>query len=76
MSFWRLQTQLVNRCAFPWFVMHSRLLCSAGLMTAAVRALKLGPRRSVWVFGQEPGQTGAESDGVITLHAALLSALA
>lgn len=32
--------------------------------------------RAVWVFGQELGQTGAESDGVITLLAALLSALA
>lgn len=39
-------------------------------------SLMWGVRRSVWVFGQEPGQTGAESDGVITLHAALLSALA
>lgn len=35
-----------------------------------------GARRSVWVFRQELGQTGAECDGVITLLAALLSALA
>lgn len=27
----------------------------------------------VWVLGQEPRQTGAERDGVITLLAALLS---
>lgn len=54
-------------------------LCRAGLtlrVQPGPRALMWGARRAVWVFGQELGQTGAESDGVITLLAALLSALA
>lgn len=63
---------------FPgWW--HSRPLCCAGpklRLQSGSRSLMWGARRAVWVFGQELGQTGAECDGVITLLAALLSALA
>lgn len=73
-----MTTALVDRCDFPgrW---HSRPLCCAGpepRLPSGRRSLMWGARRAVWVFGQEPGQTGAECDGVITLLAALLSALA